>query len=156
MHNITWDGIQIDARHRRRWPLILTVGCMFLMVVWEGTGVPAGNWLTLGKAACEVNWGRAFCTGFPDSGLVSAGAPASCAIVLIKNMSRVNIQSVALAKGFDEDLACGPWVLLLSCCTVLLWREWLPWKFPLQIFAEKSLLWISRYDKNAWVNHFFS
>lgn len=83
-----------------------------------GTGAPAGNWHTLGRAACEASRGPAFCTGFPDSRRVRVrfppGAPASRAIVLIKNMSRVNIQSAALTEGVDGDLACGPRVLLHS------------------------------------------
>lgn len=154
----TWHQIHMDAdaRHRGRRRLVLTVGCMFLMVVWEGTGVPGGNWLTLGRAACAANRGQAFCTGSPDSGRVGAGfLRVPLAIVPINNMSRVNKQSVALTKGLDVDLACAPRVPQHRCCTLQLWNEWVPLKFPLQISAVKNALWILRYVERALVDHFF-
>lgn len=98
----------------------------------------AGNWHTLGRAAGEANRGPAFCTGLPDSRRVRVrfppGAPASRAIVLIKNMSGVNIQSAALTEGVDDDLARAPGVLLHSGCTL---TRVGPMQVSLQIAFEK-------------------
>lgn len=140
------SGPEPDRRTSSRAPGfdINAAGYMFLMVtVGSGgrTGAPAGIWHTLGRAACEANRGPAFCTGFPDSRRVRVrfppGAPASRAIVLIKNMSRVNIQSAALTEGVDGDLACGPRVLRHSGCTALLWQEWVPCKFHCRLLLKK-------------------
>lgn len=122
MHIITCDQVQInaDARHRGRWPLVLTVGFMFLVVVWPGTGVAGGNWLTLGRAACEASRGRAFCTGCPDSGRVSASF-----------LPVLQPSALSSSSKTCPGLASSQWlwpkasmkilhVVLRSCCTVLL------------------------------------
>lgn len=138
------DQNQTDARRRgRRGFDINAAGYVFLME-WRGGGPErlqetGARWEEQRARRTE---GRLSARGFPDSRRVRVrfppGAPASRAIVLITNMSRVNIQSAALTEGVDGDLACGPGVLRHSGCTALLRQEWVPCKFHCRLLLKKA------------------